>query len=206
MDVRTAAVSAKPAHLRRTALALAAVSLAGGLLTACGSSTPTAAGSPGSSSPSAASDATPGPGTAAPGSPTATPSGGADTGAQSSPTPGTGQPTSPGIAVGEHPPTAVRIPVTGYRQDSPTQLTVFYVAGVCDKYGVRLEEDAPPTVKLRIVITRTATPGQACPQLMKEQQATVTLPRPMNGGGVVDTATGDQVPVQTDGVGVGGPR
>ncbi|MFF0391574.1 hypothetical protein ACFYS8_23250 [Kitasatospora sp. NPDC004615] len=197
MDDRTAAVSAKPSHARRTVLALAAASLAAGLLTACGSSgTPAIATGSG---PAAATDATPGPGTAAPDSPSATPSAGTGSSPQSSP-------TSPGIAVGEHPPTAVKIPVTGYRQDSPTQLTVFYTAGVCDKYGVRLEEDAPPTVKLRIVVTKTAEPGKACPQLMKEQEATVTLPRPMNGGGVVDTATGDQVPPQTGGVGAGGPR
>ncbi|MFF0293683.1 hypothetical protein ACFYST_09925 [Kitasatospora sp. NPDC004614] len=197
MDDRTAAVSAKPSHARRTVLALAAASLAAGLLTACGSSgTPAIATGSG---PTAATDATPGPGTAAPDSPSATPSAGTGSSPQSSP-------TSPGIAVGEHPPTAVKIPVTGYRQDSPTQLTVFYTAGVCDKYGVRLEEDAPPTVKLRIVVTKTAEPGKACPQLMKEQEATVTLPRPMNGGGVVDTATGDQVPPQTGGVGAGGPR
>ncbi|MFD8479635.1 hypothetical protein [Kitasatospora sp. NPDC059673] len=197
MDDRTAAVSAKPSHARRTVLALAAASLAAGLLAACGSS-----GSPTSASPAptAAGDATPGPGTAAPDSPSASPSPSADTGA------GQPSPTGPGIAVGERPPTAVKIPVTGYRQDSPTHLTVFYTAGVCDKYGVRLEEDAPPTVKLRIVVTKTAEPGQACPQLMKEQQATVTLPRPMNGGGVVDTATGDQVPPQGDSVGNGGPR
>ncbi|MGW4380846.1 hypothetical protein [Kitasatospora sp. NPDC004531] len=203
MDDRTAAVSAKPSSARRTVLALAAASLAAGLLTACGSSggtTPTATGA------SASGVATPGPGTAAPGSPSVPPP--AD--AQPSPSPssssGGGQPSNPGIAVGEHPPTAVKIPVTGYRQDSPTQLTVFYTAGVCDKYGVRLEEDAPPTVKLRIVVTRTAEPGQACPQVMKPQEATVTLPKPMNGGGVVDTATGDQVPPQSGGVGVGGPR
>ncbi|MFJ5924070.1 hypothetical protein ACIQF6_15885 [Kitasatospora sp. NPDC092948] len=204
MDVRTAAVSAKPSHLRRTALALAAASLAAGLLTACGSSGST---SPAAPSPTVGTDAPPAPGTAAPDSPSATPSPAASTGTGAGAGPGAQpSPTSPGIAVGEHPPTAVKIPVTGYRQDSPTQLTVFYLAGVCDKYGVRLEEDTPPTVKLRIVVTRTAEPGQACPQVIKEQQATVTLTRPMNSGGVVDTATGDQVPPQSAGAGVGGPR
>ncbi|MFD8599469.1 hypothetical protein ACFV1L_31150 [Kitasatospora sp. NPDC059646] len=206
MDDRTAAVSVRPSYARRSAMALAAASLAAGLLTACGSSGSTAPAGPGSPSPSptaAASDASPAPGSAAPGSPTAT--AGASTPAGNG-TPTAGEPTSPGIAVGEHPPTAVKIPVTGYRQDSPTQLTVFYVAGVCDKYGVRLEEDNPPAVKLRIVVTRTAEPGKACPQVMKEQEATVTLPHPMNGGGVVDTATGEQVPPRSDGVGAGGPR
>ncbi|MFD7641195.1 hypothetical protein ACFV4P_11135 [Kitasatospora sp. NPDC059795] len=199
MDDKTAAVSVKPSPARRrTVLALGAVSLAVGLLAGCGSS---GSVSPTASAPNASgSDAIPGPGSAAPGSPSApaTPDG--------QPSPSAGQPTSPGIAVGEHPPTAVKIPVTGYRQESPTQLTVFYTAGVCDKYGVRLEEDAPPTVKLRIVVVKTAEPGQACPQVMKEQEAAVTLPRPMNGGAVVDTATGDQVPPQSGEVGVGGPR
>ncbi|KDN86419.1 hypothetical protein [Kitasatospora cheerisanensis] len=204
MDDRTAAVSVRPSYARRSAMAFAAASLAAGLLTACGSSGSTAPAGPGSPSPTAAaSDATSAPGSVPPGSPTAT--AGASSPAGSS-TPSAGEPTSPGIAVGEHPPTAVKIPVTGYRQDSPTQLTVFYVAGVCDKYGVRLEDATPPTVKLRIVITKTAEPGKACPQVMKEQEATVTLPHPMNGGGVVDTATGEQVPPQSGGVGAGGPR
>ncbi|WP_282205499.1 hypothetical protein [Kitasatospora fiedleri] len=82
---------------------------------------------------------------------------------------------------------------------------MFFTAGICDKYGVRVEEAAPPVVKLRVVVTQTAEPGKACPQLVKEQQATVTLPGPMTGGGVVDTATGEQVPVQS-GVAGGDPR
>ncbi|MFF4338564.1 hypothetical protein ACFY00_01350 [Kitasatospora sp. NPDC001540] len=199
MDDSTAAVSTKAPYARRAAAALAGAALAAGLLTACGSlgtpATATASPVPGSSvlSPSAS----PSPSASAPAA--------ADPTAAASPQPSAAQSTTPGIAVGEHPPTAVKIPATGYRQDGPTQLTVFFTAGVCDKYGVRVEEDNPPVVRLRVVITQTAEPGKACPMVMKEQQATVTLPKPMTGGAVVDTATDQQVPPQS-GVAGGDPR
>ncbi|MDR3031806.1 MAG: hypothetical protein LBV78_01600 [Kitasatospora sp.] len=206
MDDSTAAVSTKAPYARRAAAALAGAALAAGLLTACGSSgspaTATASASP-SASPSAS--ASPDPGTGAHPSPGTGGTASASAPAEASPQPSAGQPTTPGIAVGERPPTAVKIPATGYRQDSPTQLTVFFTAGICDKYGVRLEEGAPPVVKLRLVVTKTAEPGKACPQLIKEQEATVTLPAPMTGGGVVDTATGQQLPVQS-GIAGGDPR
>ncbi|MEU3494936.1 hypothetical protein ABZ747_15750 [Kitasatospora cineracea] len=206
MDDSTAAVSTKASYARRAAAALAGAALAAGLLTACGSSgspaTATASASP-SASPSAS--ASPDPGTGAHPSPGTGGTASASAPAEASPQPSAGQPTTPGIAVGERPPTAVKIPATGYRQDNPTQLTVFFTAGICDKYGVRLEEDAPPVVKLRLVVTKTAEPGKACPQLIKEQEATVTLPTPMSGGGVVDTATGQQLPVQS-GIAGGDPR
>ncbi|MFE1318539.1 hypothetical protein [Kitasatospora phosalacinea] len=200
MDDSTAAVSTKTPRARRAAAALAGAALAAGLLTACGSSGgpaagPTAVTAPGSPvvSPSAT------------GSPSASAPAESSPSAAASPQPSAPQSTTPGIAVGERPPTAVKIPATGYRQDGPTRLTVFFTAGVCDQYGVRVEEDAPPVVKLRVVITRTAEPGKACPMVMKEQEATVTLSEPMTGGGVVDTATGEQVPPQA-GVAGGDPR
>ncbi|MFD7733496.1 hypothetical protein ACFV6F_24315 [Kitasatospora phosalacinea] len=200
MDDSTAAVSTKNPRARRAAAALAGAALAAGLLTACGSSGgpasgPTAVTAPGSpvGSPSAAA------------SPSASAPAESSPSAAASPQPSAPQSTTPGIAVGERPPTAVKIPATGYRQDGPTRLTVFFTAGICDKYGVRVEEDAPPVVKLRVVITQTAEPGKACPQVVKEQEAAVTLSEPMSGGGVVDTATGEQVPPQA-GVAGGDPR
>ncbi|BAJ28022.1 MULTISPECIES: hypothetical protein [Kitasatospora] len=206
MDDSTAAVSARTPYARRAAAALAGAALAAGLLTACGSSgTPTVAVGTASSGTSAPAS----PSAPAPSASAATPSAPASAAASSpapeaSPQP-SAQPTTPGIAVGERPPTAVKIPATGYRQDGPTQLTVFFTAGICDKYGVRVEEDAPPVVKLRVVVTQTAEPGKACPQAVKEQQAVVRLSQPMTGGGVVDTATGEQLPV-VSGVAGGDPR
>ncbi|GLW72988.1 hypothetical protein Kpho02_52870 [Kitasatospora phosalacinea] len=203
MDDSTAAVSTKAPYARRAAAALAGAALAAGLLTACGSSgapataTAPATASPVPGSPVPSPTADPSPAASAPASPDPT--------AAASPQPSAAQPTTPGIAVGEHPPTAVKIPATGYRQDGPTRLTVFFTAGVCDKYGVRVEEDNPPVVRLRVVITQTAEPGKACPMVMKEQQATVTLSKPMTGGAVVDTATDQQVPPQS-GVAGGDPR
>ncbi|MGW4805455.1 hypothetical protein [Kitasatospora sp. NPDC004272] len=200
MDDSSAAAPARTTRARRAAAALAGAALAGALLTACGSSgAPTAAtGSPGataSPAPVGSPSASPSPTAPAPTSPAPS----------ASPQPSAAQPTTPGIAVGEHPPTAVKIPASGYRQDGPNRLTVFFTAGVCDKYGVRVEEDTPPVVRLRVVITQTAEPGKACPQLVKEQQASVTLSEPMSGGGVVDTATGEQLPVRS-GVAGGDPR
>ncbi|MFJ5232402.1 hypothetical protein ACIQBJ_21215 [Kitasatospora sp. NPDC088391] len=203
MDDSTAAVSAKATTVRRAATGLAAAALAAGLLTACGGSGPstTSASASASGSPSAAAS----PSASAPTAPAAS-SPTAGTGTAPSAAPTTTGPTTPGIAVGERPPTAVKIPATGYRQDSPTQLTVFFVAGVCDRYGVKVEEDNPPLVRLRVVVTQTAEPGKACPMVMKEQEATVKLSKPMTtGGAVVDTATEQQVPPQ-NGVTGGDPR
>ncbi|MFC5642471.1 MULTISPECIES: hypothetical protein [Kitasatospora] len=144
-------------------------------------------------------------------SPSASPSGspsGAAPSASASPTPsataGSGQPTTPGIAVGEPTPTPVKIPATGYRLESPTTLTVYFYGGVCDKYGLRVEEDTPPVVKVRVVITQTAPRGQACPAIVKGQQVTATLSKPMTGGAVIDLATGEQLPPATEAA--GGPR
>ncbi|GLW57219.1 hypothetical protein [Kitasatospora phosalacinea] len=206
MDDSTAAVSTKTPRARRAAAALAGAALAAGLLTACGSSGGAAAG------PSSGAAVSPVPGSpvvspSAAASPSASASAPAESSpsAAASPQPSAPQSTTPGIAVGERPPTAVKIPATGYRQDGPTRLTVFFTAGICDKYGVRVEEDAPPVVRLRVVITQTAEPGKACPQVVKEQEVGVTLSEPMTGGGVVDTATGEQVPPQA-GVAGGDPR
>lgn len=202
MDDRTsAAVSSKAP---RRAAALVSAALLAGVLTACGSSGP-AAGPAASAGASVSPSASPSPSASATASASASAGASDGAGATASPQPSAAQSTTPGIAVGERPPTAVKIPVSGYRQDSPTQLTVFFLAGVCDKYGVKVEEDAPPVVKLRVVITQTAEPGKACPQLIKQQEAKVALSKPMTGGAVVDTATGEQVPVQT-GISGGDPR
>ncbi|MEV4555864.1 hypothetical protein AB0K51_02565 [Kitasatospora sp. NPDC049285] len=199
MDDRTAAVSTKAPRTRRLAAALAGAALAAGLLTACGGSGPSAASS-GAPSGTAASPSASGspsaPASSAPSTPSASPT--------PQPSGSPAQPTSPGIAVGEPTPTPVKIPATGYRLESPTRLTVFFFAGVCDKYGLKVEEDTPPVLKVRVVITETAPRGQACPQIIKGQQVTATLSKPVTSGGVVDLATGEQLPPATDAV--GGPR
>ncbi|MFJ1752494.1 hypothetical protein [Kitasatospora sp. NPDC088134] len=206
MDVSTAAVSAKATTVRRAATGLAAAALAAGLLTACSSSGPSGAAATVSAGASGSPSADASPSASASASAPAASSPTAGTGTQPTDAPTTPGPTTPGIAVGERPPTAVKIPATGYRQDSPTQLTVFFTAGVCDKYGVKVEEDNPPVVRLRVVVTQTAEPGKACPMVIKGQEAVVKLSKPMTtGGAVVDTATEQQLPPQ-NGVTGGDPR
>ncbi|MFG2821087.1 hypothetical protein ACGFX4_16865 [Kitasatospora sp. NPDC048365] len=184
---------------RRRAAVMAGALLAAGVLTACGSGSGGSASSAGASvsgSPSSSAPSSP-----APGSPSASASP-APSASASQPTP---QPTTPGIAVGEPDPTAVKIPATGYRLQSPTSITVFFEAGICDKYGLKVEEDTPPILKVRVVITQTAPRGQACPQVIKEQSVTATLTKPVKSGAVVDLATGQQLsPNVTEPA--GGPR
>jgi len=198
MDDRTGADSVRTGRRRRAAV-LAGLMLAAGALTACGlgGSGASAGASTGvgevpsaSAVPSGSAGSSPGPSA----SPTAAPSASA-----------TAEPTSPGIAPGEPAPTPVKIPATGYRLDSPTTITVFFAAGICDKYGLKVEEDTPPVLKVRVVITQTAPRGQVCPALVTTQEVHATLSHPKTSGPVIDLATGEQLSPNVT-VPAGGPR
>ncbi|WP_354639779.1 hypothetical protein [Kitasatospora camelliae] len=198
MDHRTAAVSVRTG--RRRLAALAGLVLAAGALTACagGSGEPSAGSTP---VPSATAAGQPSAGSAAPASPSA--------GASSEPTKPEPRPSTtaaepnPGIAVGEKDPSAVKLPATGYRLDG-TKLTVSFYGGVCDTYGLKVEEDTPPIVKVRVVVTHTRPKDQVCTTEAKLQTVEASIAKPMTGGAVVDTATGQQIPPQEQPL--GGPR
>ncbi|MEY9875926.1 hypothetical protein ABH931_005433 [Streptacidiphilus sp. MAP12-33] len=99
---------------------------------------------------------------------------------------------------GSSAPAAHGIPVSGYSTNG-TVLTVYYFAGVCDKYGVKADQSQPGEVRVTVVVTQHAPIGQMCPQVISSQHASVDLGRPLDGRKVIDTATGQPVPQSTGG-------
>ncbi|WP_405013696.1 hypothetical protein [Kitasatospora sp. NBC_01539] len=198
MDARTAVVPRRTRR-RRTAgpagLVIAALALAG-----CGSAAGTGA-APGTGVPSSAA------GTVSP-VPSASPSDPAATPVPSSPVPTAspqpGQPTGPGIAVGEPAPTAASLPATGYALKDGTHLTVVFQAGVCEKYGLRADEQAPGLVRVRVVVTQPAPRGTACTAVVETQSVGAQLASPLGDRKVVDMASGTTLTVRGDVP--GGPR
>ncbi|MBF9071075.1 hypothetical protein [Streptacidiphilus fuscans] len=171
----------------RVRVALAVLATAGALaLTACG---PTNTG-PGTASSSGSATAKP----SASGSPSVNPGGPVQTvspgpshsGASS---PGGAAPTAPGSSGGS----AQVVPATGYSA-SGNDLTVYFDAGTCDKYGATADQSHPGEVLVRIVITQRAPAGQMCPLVITPQHATVDLGRPLDGRRVVDGSDSKALP------------
>ncbi|WP_149038284.1 hypothetical protein [Kitasatospora sp. MBT63] len=205
MDDRTAAVPFRAAR-RRGATALAALLLGAGALTACGSAGSTTASD--SSSAGAASSGAASPGGTSP-SAAASPPASASAPVSTPPAdptaePSAASPTGPGIAVGEHDPTAPKYPALGYRIDGASTLVVSFYGGTCDKYGLKAEEATPGVIRVRVVIAQPAPKGQACAALVKVNEVSATLAQPFHGEAVLDLATGEQV--QPGGQPAGGPR
>ncbi|MER8182641.1 hypothetical protein [Kitasatospora sp. NPDC094015] len=205
MDDRTAAVPFRSAR-RRGAVALAALLVGAGALTACGqtgSTTASDSSSAGAGSSGAASPS--GPASSAAASPPASASAPASTPpADPSAQPSAGSPTKPGIAVGEPDPSAPKYPALGYRVDGASTLVVSFYGGTCDKYGLKAEEPTPGVIRVRVVIAQPAPKGQACAALVRVNEVSATLPQPFHGEAVLDVATGEQV--QPGGQPAGGPR
>jgi hypothetical protein len=202
---RPAAPTGGPA--RRRALAAAALLLSvTAAVTACGSSgghktaatgvaasaSVSAAASPSDSasgSAAAGSSAAPGDGaTAAPGG-----SGTVPAGRPSAPikSPSAGDTPLPVDPI--HPPAAFK--PQSYLV-SGTQITVFFTAGICDKYGLKLNE-ASDKVGVDVVITQNAPVGRMCPNLSKVQSVAGTLSQPLNGRPVVSLRDGSPVPLES---------
>ncbi|RAG85361.1 hypothetical protein DN069_11925 [Streptacidiphilus pinicola] len=165
------------------ALAVLVVGAAG--LTACASGSTTVGGS---SAPPVASSS---PSRVNPGGPIVTPS----------PTPptqtgGAGSSTGPGSGSGTPAKPAHGLPISGYSTKGNV-LTVYFYAGVCDKYGVTADQSQPGEVRVAVVVTQHAPTGQMCPMVISSQHAGVDLGRPLDGRKVID-ASNDQ-PVQPQG-------
>ncbi|MFI6446499.1 hypothetical protein [Kitasatospora sp. NPDC050543] len=228
MDVKTMARPAGRVRARRTA-AVAGLVLALGTVAACGSSGGPSAGS--SPSPVASSVAP-----STPGQPSTGASSGTATTAPSTPDPGasgsgptlvptmpvtpipikpptdptptqpgepTDKPTGPGIAIGEPAPVAHK--AVSYRTDG-NKLTVWFYGGICEKFGLKTDESKPGSVEIRIVLTTPIPVGTSCPALAKKQSVSAELDKQLMGRAVVDTGTGQPVPLESDPqVGPGGP-
>ncbi|WP_157597227.1 hypothetical protein [Streptacidiphilus rugosus] len=152
-----------------TFVALAAACAAG--LSGCASSTATG-------SHSALPSGTPSSALVTPGGPILSPS--------PTPTPGAPGTTTPGAPTTGHP---TGIPAGAY-STAGTVLTVYFEAGVCDRYGVTANQSQAGKVLITVVITQRHPNGQMCPMAITPHHASVDLGSPLDGRQVVDTATG----------------
>jgi hypothetical protein len=113
-----------------------------------------------------------------------------------SPAPSNPAPTNPGIASGE--PAPVKRPATGYQLQGDRHLSVFFFAGVCDKYGLKTNESKAGQVDVQVVITQAAPKGQMCPALVKKQAVSADLQQPLAGRKVLDLGSGQVLPLDSD--------
>ncbi len=203
----------------RRATALAGMLLAFGAVAGCGSGGTGAADGVSATLPPAATvpsaspspSATPAQPPSASPSPSATsvpspaPPGGAGTtpgsGPAGTPTPAAGPdgpaPTGPGIAPGEPAPVPGGLQSMSYRTDG-NRLTVWFYGGICEKYGLKVDESRAGQVGIRFVATSTMAPGQACAAVAMKQSVTAELAKPLMGRAVLDTARGTEVPLEAD--------
>ncbi|MFC8449142.1 hypothetical protein [Kitasatospora sp. NPDC057223] len=105
-------------------------------------------------------------------------------------------PKGPGIAPGEPAPVPGGPQTISYRADG-NRLTVWFSAGICEKYGLKADESRAGQVGVRIVVTTPIPPGQVCAAVAEKQSATVDLAKPLAGRTVLDTAGGTEVPLET---------
>jgi hypothetical protein len=85
------------------------------------------------------------------------------------------------------------IHATGYRSDGDT-LTVSFLGGSCDTYGLQADQSQADSVVVAVVITKYPAPGHVCSMLIGQRTVSVDLGRPLDGRTVVDRATDKQVP------------
>ncbi|MFJ9519744.1 hypothetical protein ACIRPK_15955 [Kitasatospora sp. NPDC101801] len=194
MDQKTAAT---PLRSRR-AVGVAGLLLALAAATACGSgASGTTAGSSGSpSAPASAPAASP---SASPSNPDPRPSSPPKPSAE--PTPAESR---PGIAVGEPDPSG-RLVGSAYRVDG-LRLAVTFYGGICEKYGLKLDESKPGTVLAKVVVTQPQQAGTECVALAKQQEVSADLKTPLGGRTVFDQTTNQELPRSQGPDPVGGPQ
>lgn len=194
MDQKTAAT---PPRLRR-AVGAATLLLALGAATACGSGTAgTSSTSPGS--PSAAPSSSASSPAASPSNPDPRPSSPPKPSAE--PTPAE---TRPGIAVGEPDPSG-KLVGSSYRVDG-LRLSVTFYGGICEKYGLKLDESKPGTVVAKVVVTEPQKAGTDCVALAKQQEVSADLKAQLGGRTVFDQVTSRELPRSQGPDPVGGPQ
>ncbi|MGW4651118.1 hypothetical protein [Kitasatospora sp. NPDC004289] len=187
-------------RLRRT-VAVAGLLLALGTATACGSATTSGSTAPGdvpAGTPSTTASAS---ASASPSNPEPRPS--TPPPVKVSPTP-TPTATTPGIAVGEPDPNG-KAPGVSYRVDG-LRLTVTFYGGVCEKYGLKLDESKPGTVQAKVVVREPQPAGQACAAIAKLQEVSADLKTQLEGRTVFDQNTGQELPRNQGPDEVGGPK
>ncbi|QMU68497.1 hypothetical protein [Streptacidiphilus sp. P02-A3a] len=107
----------------------------------------------------------------------------------------TGSPSgaSGGSATATPTPGGQAVKGTGYSSDGD-ELTVYFYAGICDKYGLRADQSTPGEVLVSVVVTQPEKSGTACPMLVRQQQLSTDLGAPLDGRRVVDSGTGQNLP------------
>ncbi|MER5865575.1 hypothetical protein [Kitasatospora sp. NPDC002040] len=195
MDQNTAAT---PHRLRRT-LAASALLLTLGAAAACGQAGSDASGAQ-SGSPAASSPAgSPSDPAASPSSPMPKPSM-----PKTSPEPTPTTPPAPGIAVGEPDPSG-KLPASSYWVNGQ-RLTVVFYGGICEKYGLKLDESKPGTVLAKVVVTEPVQPGTSCAAVAKQQEVAADLKAPLDGRTVFDQGTMQKLTPVPGPDPVGGPK
>ncbi|MDH6139080.1 MULTISPECIES: hypothetical protein [Kitasatospora] len=205
-----AAPTGRPTRRRRALAAAALLLSVSAAVSACGSSGGKTAAS--GTSASVSTGASPAPSGSASGAPSAgssaAPSGAPATGkagasgGSSGALPG-GNPSAPlkTQAPGSPLPVDPIHPATAFKPESylsnGNQLTVFFTGGICDKYGLKINEKPGGVVGVDVVIAEPAPAGQQCPALSKRQSVVGTLAQPLNGRSVVSLRDSSPVPLES---------
>ncbi|MFF4648931.1 hypothetical protein [Streptomyces sp. NPDC001380] len=111
--------------------------------------------------------------------------------------PGKGGPTEvrpPDWPEGSAPPDRAGGPAPRSWTADGNRLSVWFWAGVCQKFALRADESRDGVVAVRVVVAEPAPPGQVCPMIAKYQRVEAVLQRPVGDRSVVDAATGRPLP------------
>ena len=118
---------------------------------------------------------------------------------------GTAPGSTPTTYPGKLSPTPSGIKANSYSADG-TELTVHFYGGVCATYSLQADQSAAGKVRVTILAAPNSSGTKACPQLIREQTASVDLGSPLDGRGVVDAVSGKAVPPTTSPIPPGGGR
>ncbi len=106
----------------------------------------------------------------------------------SSPGSSPGSPTAPVSVPGQQ-----ALKGNGYTSNGD-ELTVYFFAGICEKYGLQANQSTPGQVQVTVVVTQHQKAGMPCPMLVRQQQVSTDLGSPLDGRSVVDASTGRALP------------
>ncbi|MFD0572921.1 hypothetical protein ACFQ0T_31415 [Kitasatospora gansuensis] len=86
------------------------------------------------------------------------------------------------------------------------RLSVTFYGGICEKYGLKLDESKPGTVLAKVVVTEPQKAGMECAALAKQQEVSADLKSQLGGRTVFDQNTKQEIPRSQGPDPVGGPQ
>jgi hypothetical protein len=89
---------------------------------------------------------------------------------------------------------------------SANRITVYFIAGVCERYGLRTDESHSGQVRVDVAVTKAPPKGQMCPSLERMQSLDATLRSPLGSRSVVDASNGKHLPVHPELNGTAGAK